>query len=81
MRKDLESYTVVQHPKLEVRETEWRKNIERDLGFGPEHSYEYCMTLDLGQKNPHRQTKTAKEQMKAAKGGYEGLRKKYMRIK
>lgn len=77
VRKDLDSYTVVQHPKPEVRETEWRKNVERNLNFDPEYHYEDCMTLDLGQKNPQWKVETTEEQMKAAKGGYEGLREKY----
>ena len=44
---DLESYTVVQHPKPEVRETEWRKNVERNLSFDSEYAYEDYMVLDL----------------------------------
>ncbi len=51
MQQDLEGYTVVKHPKLEVRDTEWWQNVEQNLSFDPKYHYEDCMTLDLGQEN------------------------------
>ena len=78
VRNDLESYTVVQHPKPEVRETEWRRNVERNLSFDSNGYFQDgFMSLDLDAENPQWETKTAKEQMKAAKGGYESLREKF----
>lgn len=78
VRNDLESYTVVQHPKLEVRETEWRKNVERNLGFDSNGYFQDgFMSLDLDAENPQWEFYTHDEMLQKAKEGYEGLQEKY----
>lgn len=75
---ELDSYEATVTQPSDLRSSEWRRLVERNINFDPSKRYQDMMHLDLGKGSDAQwEIISAEDQIKADHEGHESLRDKY----